>query len=58
MEKELILALRFNTKTGAVTDVEVLDEREEMVFYNIEGLDIELPQELAKYILNEVIGVT
>lgn len=58
MEKELILALRFNTKTGAVTDIEVLDEEEELMFFNIEGLDLELPQELAKYILNDVIGVT
>ena len=58
MEKELILALRFNTKTGAVPDIEVLDEEEELMFFNIEGLDLELPQELAKYILNDVIGVT
>jgi hypothetical protein len=57
MEKELILALRFNTKTGAVTDIEVLDEGDEVILFTVEDLDIELPQELAKYVMSDVIGV-
>lgn len=59
MEKEVILALKFNTKTGDISDVEVLndEEIEEVVSFTIGDFKVKIPEELTKYITNDILGL-